>query len=511
MTNDQICDQLIKDGIDGQQNEEAFARTCLLTQLAVELGRKDAIACARVWHEELAKRQLPGKLAIELDYSRANAIAGDRYGTEWQWEQATLAREIFHLRRAVSHQEFANVNDTVKCLCLNNLGSRLRVAGRLIEALDCWRRALEVQPNFGMSLCNRAIGFAAYAEALEDPNVQALFLFVAHQEATAALSSTAAYTSSHDALTTKKVRSLKQWIESRIDVKGISTHDPNPLSQENDSSQTNEEQAYRRWCLTNCLYLTELNDLGPYAIAAIDSIQMPTHIVRTDSPHTFESFFDQIKQEYVSARWLLYEGLTAKTPHLSDKDVFLSATEPRPALCLAVEKVKSAYRSAYSIFDKIGFFLDAYMDLKIPEKSVSFRTLWRVGEKHPIREEFDTKGNWGFCALYWLAKDFFEKETDEVAEPQARYLSQIRNHVEHKYLRITQAEPPASPPNDLAFMVSRKQFESKTVHLLKLARSALIYLSIGIGAEERRREPGRVGIPVEQLPEASYLPDAEKI
>lgn len=42
-----------------------------------------------------------------------------------------------------------------------------------------------------------------------------------------------------------------------------------------------------------------------------------------------------------------------------------------------------------------------------------------------------------FCALYWLTKDFFEKPSDEVAEPQARGLSEIRNFLEHKYLRVT--------------------------------------------------------------------------
>jgi hypothetical protein len=50
------------------------------------------------------------------------------------------------------------------------------------------------------------------------------------------------------------------------------------------------------------------------------------------------------------------------------------------------------------------------------------------------------------------------------------------------------------PPDDLALMVSREQFEGKAVHLLKLARSALIYLAIGVGFEERRRQPGRAGV-----------------
>ena len=226
-------------------------------------------------------------------------------------------------------------------------------------------------------------------------------------------------------------------------------------------------------------------------------MQLAGHVVRVDTPHKFESFFDQMKQEYVSARWLLYEGLTAKIPHFSDRDVCLGATEPRPSLSLAIEKIKSAYRISYSLFDKIGFFLAAYMELGIPEKQITFRTLWRVSENKPIRKEFDLTGNWGFCALYWLAKDFLEKENDEVAEPQARGISDLRQHIEHKYLRVTIAESPLAPPDDLASMVSREQFQAKAIHPMKLARSALTYLAIGVGLEERRRRPGRTGMPLE--------------
>jgi len=44
MTNDHVvCDLLMKDGIDGRQDEDAIARACLLTQLAVELGRKRTV------------------------------------------------------------------------------------------------------------------------------------------------------------------------------------------------------------------------------------------------------------------------------------------------------------------------------------------------------------------------------------------------------------------------------------------------------------------------------------
>ena len=76
-----ICDRLIREGIDGREDMDAGIRTCRLTDLAVELGRKDGIACALAWYEVLELRGLSGAQTITLDYGRANALAGERYGT----------------------------------------------------------------------------------------------------------------------------------------------------------------------------------------------------------------------------------------------------------------------------------------------------------------------------------------------------------------------------------------------------------------------------------------------
>jgi len=503
------CDLLMAEDIDGRQDEDAVTRTTSLTDLAVELGRKDCLACAIAWHDVLERRGVREELASILDFSRANAIAGSRYGTRWQWEQATLAREIFYLRRAISRPKFHDLPVIVRCMILNNLGNRLRVAGRLIESIDYWRRALEIQPNFGMSLCNRVLALGIYAQALEDKGKQALFLWVAHKEACAALASTAIYTDPGDERTREEVKRFKEKIESVVDLAGIAAVDPLNWP---DTSVTDEERTYRRWCLANRLYLNPSNDLGSQTTrATIDSLALPSHVVCVDSPDTFDSFFYQMKQEYVSARWMLYEGSTAKILHFSDRDVPLKLTQPRPVLSLAIEKVKGVYRISYSLFDKVAFFLNAYMRLNIPEKQVSFRGLWRTSEKKPIRSEFDQTGNWAFCALYWLAKDFFEKENDEVAAPEARDLSNIRNYLEHKYLRVAPEGPTPSPPDDLALTVSREEFEAKTLHLLGLARSALIYLAIGVRLEEQRRQLSRDDASLEEIPLTPDLPDAEKI
>ena len=60
-------------------------------------------------------------------------------------------------------------------------------------------------------------------------------------------------------------------------------------------------------------------------------------------------------------------------------------------------------------------------------------------------------------------------------------------------------------------MVSRREFEKKTVLLLRLARSALIYLMIGVRFEEERRKPRYADESIEDIQPAPWLADAEKI
>lgn len=502
-----LWDALVEQGI-GQEwpDEDVILRVSLLTALAAKDGDKSKGEVALEWHSTIKKRTLSNQHAARLDYSWANALAGDRYGTHWRWEQPTLSSEIYLLRRSVSNQAFLQLPHSVQCETLNNLGNRLEVSGRTIEALEMWRRALMVMPNFGMALWNRACALVAYSHGFPNSGKEILLWWAAHRDASSALENAAFYSTPEDKQRASNASTLIDWIEAKIDVRGIDSSDPLAWP---DSSLSEEERNYRRWCLENTLFLNEANDIGPYWIATIDSLALAEHAVDRKLVGIFEGFFDQLKQEYVSARWALYQGVTSNSSHFSDRDVLLHASLENASLSLSIEREKAAYRAAYCIFDKVAFFVCAYMELPIRERDVTFRTLWV--DKDLIRPEFDSQYNWAFCALFWMAKDFSEKTTDEVAEPEARNLIAIRNHLEHKYLRITKEEPVVSSPADFAHVVSRTNFEGKTKHLLKLARAALIYLAIGVGFEEQRRAAKRPsGVMLVEVPSTPILPDEEK-
>ncbi len=127
--------------------------------------------------------------------------------------------------------------------------------------------------------------------------------------------------------------------------------------------------------------------------------------------------------------------------------------------------------------------------------------MWYVNAdwKQGIRPELDRSENWPLRGLYWLAKDLFDKDFHDVTEPEAQTLYAIRNQLEHRYLKVHEIySPPASPTaadrmwiDDLAYSIQREDFEAKTLRVLRHARAGLVYLSLAMHREERRRAKGK--------------------
>jgi hypothetical protein len=170
-----------------------------------------------------------------------------------------------------------------------------------------------------------------------------------------------------------------------------------------------------------------------------------------------------------------------------------------PAYGLAVEQVRTSYRIAYSLLDKVSFFLNEYLLLKIPVGQVSFGRVWRdrSGPKGVLDKRFARSKNHMLRGLYWLSKDILDSDFKDSTAPDAQALSEIRNHLEHRYLKLHEilaSAPGMQPPdpNDkfvdtMAYSVGRRDFEAKTLRLLKLARAALFHLTLAMSFEEQRR------------------------
>jgi hypothetical protein len=492
------------DGFDGLAAAEALDRVGAMVDLAGDRNDAGLTAHALALSERLASRPgLTAEARILLHYFRANACdneihhAGD--AQSWSWELAHYDQVLLELRSAVRVEGFADLDRFRQCQILTNLGNKLSAIGRPCEALAQWDRAIALNARFAMALGNRGHGLIAYARSLYDGGHAGVLMGSAYAALTAASDADAIFDLHESLALAKRFEAMAAQLASTLPLDAISQD----LNREYSLGRSRAERSYRHWALDNHLFLSPLNDLGPYSIAAHDVLHLPSMTLGLANagpgPPVAFGFYNQLKQEYVSARWLCYEGLSEHRAHFSDRETHLFDTLSLPAYSLAVEKTKIAFRLGYSLFDKIAFFINDYFRAGLPERAVSFRGIWyeRKGDPNPLSTVFKDRENWPLRGLYWLSKDIYEPAFQQVSEPDAEGLADLRNSLEHKYCQIHEdlglGYSRFAPPNgnDLGFRIGRDLLEAKTLHILKLARAALIYLSLAVHREEAVRRAAR--------------------
>jgi tetratricopeptide (TPR) repeat protein len=483
---------LITAELAGLSSAESLGVIGSLIDISDDLRKPDGARRALELSDLLEATKLSEEHAALLEYLRANAWSViQRCGSSnvWDWEHPSLGKQIFHLRKCISHAGFPKLEDLRQCQVFTNLGNCMDTVGRFIEAQEYWGRALVLEPKFGMAIGNRGSGLENYAQALYDPGHQMLFVKFAHAAVKRALGKKVLYDGVYPQARVH-FESVKNRIESLVPNLGkIKLHD-------HSMGKSEAERNYRSWCLENRLFLNPLNDLGAHSVANQDVLMLPTFKTNVKEPPTLVGFFNQLKQEYASARWLLYEGIQTDKVHISDRQVLLYNTLDYSCHSLAVEKTKIAFRMAYSLFDKLAFFLNEYLQLGIKDRAVYFRTFWyqhRSAKPFSLRSKFVNLDNWPLRGLFWVAKDLFAEQYSDAIEPEARDFYVIRNRLEHSSLRVYEDFASGLSPDleifssRLAYSIARGDLNAKTIRLFKLVRAAMIYLLLGMHREEARR------------------------
>ncbi|WP_333568539.1 LA2681 family HEPN domain-containing protein [Sphingorhabdus sp.] len=491
-----------KPTITGLDNADALMVIGTLVDHAFDTENPKLIDHVMTLADELEARELSSEQLATLDYFRANGWdcrwQPRRNDSErvWDWEQVEVRQQVFLLRRALNSNAFDALPLRRRCEILTNLANQLDKLGRFVEAREYWTRAIVLDPNFWMARANRGHGATFYMRALYDPGHQGVFALHAHRDLIDAVDLIRKYPMLGDWRLQSTFADQAKGIADHVDLEWVKkAHKSDGW----DMGESAAERAYRQWCLDNVLFLNPLNDIEQTSVAARDILSLPNFVTAIDEPPIVIGMANDLKQAFVSARWLLWEGRDGDAPHFSDRDVLLYNTLDYPCYGLSVEKVKIAYRLAYSTLDKIAYFLNHYLALGIPENRVGFRTVWRDKPKGPIRDRFAKSENWPWRGLFWLSKDLFEDDMRESTEPDARAVASLRNHLEHKYVKVLEwvsSEAPGYDPfyDTLAHTISRSDLERRTLRLMKLVRAALIYLFLGMHREERQRGVGESGL-----------------
>ncbi len=508
--------QLMALGVSPKLPTDAlFLSLAKLIDASGDLNEISGIERAFRWLKNLKNEKLSPLQNFEFYYFKGNAWNARRKIEElnvkkgdWNSINYFIEQEIINLRTAIRCAP-----DNTDALCIfrlcqtyTNIGSLLDSMGRFVEAIWYYDQALKKKSDFTMALGNKALALRFYGQHHYDPGHRNLFSFFILDLLTQAFKNPKYFEGNAENFFKSFLKDVKNYLgEARLS---------DFADMENHSLGIDElEIKHREWCLKERLFLNPLNDLGPYPIAARDVLLTPSMRAGIKESPYLQGFFSWMKQEYVSARFLLFEGIKERQTHFSDKETFLVDTLDYPAYGYRTELLKSAFRAFYSILDKIAFFINDYFKLEINERTINYRNIW---ENEKLQTMLSTEKNFPLQGLYWLSKDIFNpKDYRDVLEPEAKHWSLFRNAMEHRYLKIINS--PLSDSyfsNDefkdpLAYTLNKEHFIKSITSLARLIRAALIYLSFSINSEEKKNSETEEGF-IPEMPLFIYR-DQDKI
>lgn len=434
----------------------------------------------------------------QIDFFKANCFAAIRKisgsGQSWNWESPELEKEIYHLRAASSY--ITGVSQTedhsdLRFRILTNLANALNHTGRSAEAIALWDKVLAKHPSYGMAALNRGYALYWYGLYLYDLGHQALFFNESYHQIKKSLSFD---------IESHAIEGVSGWLQSLLERgnwENFSFH------QEPESrGRSKREKTYRTWCINNRLFLNPLNDLWNTDIVANDVLTFPSVIIKLEespssSPPEVYGIYNQLKQEYVSARYMLFNAIeeSQEALHFSDKRVRLYDMFDYREYRLWIEKAKMAFLGAHAIFDKIAYLVNKYWSLELPARKVNFTSCW-FNSGNPAKglaEPFVSSENWALRGLYWLSKDFKGTNGSPV-QPEAWHIAEIRNHIAHKYLKVFDhtlvetKEWRKRNGHEWEYPISDQELVTQTLKLLSLVRNALTYVSLAAHFDEQKKK-----------------------
>jgi tetratricopeptide (TPR) repeat protein len=446
-----------------------------------------------------------------LHYFRANAFAG-RWNLnrasrrdQFEWKQPDLSEETLSLRRAIKCSSFGSLDRIRRCQILTNLGNSLNKVGRPVEAIAAWDEALAIEPSFAMAAANRANGLSSYSAALYDPGHQCIVLKCAADSLRSALDNNAVWESIYPDTVKNTFQSKLQKIELYLSRScSLGSFDPYDFELGRDV----DAKAFSQWRLDNRLFLNPLNDLGPWPVAAQDIFHLPDHTYDVGDDPSFVRYFDFIKQEYVAACVILYEGVDRDIVHPADRTLLTFEHADYSVASVEIEKQKAAFRMAYSLFDKCGVFINDYFELGLDPRSfaTSFRKVWFCDPKKGVLNPSLPTKNWRLRGLYSLSLDLFDKDLKELSSPLAVKANDVRNAAEHRFISVHDLGKPSEGLPLCEYVTTKEMFEL-ALHILKLSRAAIMGLSLAVHHQENHlKKPARdsLVVPLAFLPKERW-------
>jgi len=421
-------------------------------------------------------------------------------------DERNIEKEIYYFRYAIDlyeaeylfvfDEEEGNIERKIaKYIAMRaytNIGNSMKHVGRYITAIDYYNNALLIENTFAMVSLNLSFTLFRYAQIQIKPHEQQYY----HHACYHYYEQTKLYKVNLESekYLTQLEETMKSFHQDYID--NYLTKD---LGLPKFKVKNPAEADYRHHILLNRLFLEPCLDILGDICFAVDSLNLP---LSKDEKPIIIGLFNQIKQEYNTARYLWYESTVVRDPfitdiikHISDNELDFITLDDTANHSYRENLLRVSFKAAYSIFDRIAFFINEYFAVGLTGSRISFKNIWKDAIKdskgkvrysmpNPIMKAYGD--NYLVKAMYWLQKDFYEDKDTNITSPNAEPLYKMRNDMEHNCIRTVEVLPLDKRENKFTKFTTEYQIENNTYKLLKLLREIIIYLCLAINLEEKK-------------------------
>ncbi|CAI1628391.1 Uncharacterised protein [Serratia proteamaculans] len=376
-----------------------------------------------------------------------------------EWYSDDLMKSVIFYRKALHalpkidwRESEVDINecDNLRSMIETNLANRLSSQGRALCCIPHYDKAISIDNNPVAIIC-KASNELFISHSLYDNGHSEYHYFVAYELVGKGVDNiNKLYPEQRATLEDDgRLFKFKKWFDEFYET---SSFDYFKEYTENFTSK--KQKKYLEWCAKNRLFLNDLNDACEYPITYQDVFSLPSFIHSINSSlamHeelSYHSNYDELKSDYCYARYLIF---SSKDIPDDSMQIFNSTYQHVEDMTYSINNLKaaqykSAFRTVYSLFDKVAYLISRFFDLNDlkHDKKISIDNLFRDfsgGNKgwKPHRKLKDSDNHF-IHALFFILKDIRKVgNSDSVTkwlDPNAVAFAEIRNAMEHRSLRI---------------------------------------------------------------------------
>jgi tetratricopeptide (TPR) repeat protein len=381
---------------------------------------------------------------------------------------------------------------------LTNFGNVMDELGRAVEAIDLWNQVLTLDPDHPVALGSKGQAYLRLLGIQPRHNlrlVEAARISLEHclsePERIARhtdYGAIASYAKSYEEVVTNAIQLAGQFNEFLVKVRNLRIQhqgwNPEPKHLVwGQSGLLLTVNPFPEWCpdtLKDDLFFdglgTEANESGARRF--------------TELAHTL----NQIKEDFALARYLLTVAAQPDAIAGMSSLTLFADTLDYADFGLSSAMIKASIRTSVDIFDKIANFMNRYFELGIPDRRVSFGSVWYEKGITDPKKRVESP-----ILVQLLPKSGWLRGIRDVAENLNFYPASskdARNKATHDYLIIENAVQPSVVLHGKVVSVDAHEYARQ---MLMMVKGAVVNLVAVVQREEvlRKNAEGKPSVPIE--------------